>query len=314
MRIATVEVPDGASRFAIAQSGVVSVATDICPWPDVLSFIRDGTRARGRAAAALDDVLLFTPHHPGTVRFGAPIPRPAKNIFAIGRNYEAHAAEGAAAHGVTRQPDVRPLFFTKLPTTVIGPTADIPYDAGVSIQWDWEVELGVVIGPGGRSIPRAQAMSHIYGYTVINDISVRDVQNRHGGQLFRGKSIDGTCPMGPVIVTADEIPDPRALTLSLRVNGEEKQHGCVADMIFPIPDIIAELSDGITLEPGDVIATGTPAGVGFARTPPEFLKPGDIVEAVIPGIGSLRNTVADCTEASGRRSGGAGAAADAYAS
>jgi len=154
------------------------------------------------------------------------------------------------------------------------------------------VELAVVIGRRGKNISAAEALDYVFGYTVINDVSARDLQTAYGGQFFKGKSLDGSCPMGPWIVTADEIPDPHALTLSCRVNGVTKQESTTADMIFNIPTAIEFLSRGMTLEPGDVIATGTPSGVGFARTPPEFLKPGDVVECEVEGIGVIRNTIA----------------------
>jgi 2-keto-4-pentenoate hydratase/2-oxohepta-3-ene-1,7-dioic acid hydratase in catechol pathway len=183
------------------------------------------------------------------------------------------------------------VFFTKATTAVAGPHADIPFDANVSTQMDWEVELGVVIGKAGKNIPRDRAFEHVFGYTVINDVSARDIQNSHGGQFFKGKSLDGACPMGPWIVTRDEIPDPHALPLRCRVNGVVKQESNTSDFIFDIPALIEWLSKGMTLLPGDVIATGTPSGVGFARTPPEFLKPGDVVECEVEGIGTIRNRV-----------------------
>ena len=167
----------------------------------------------------------------------------------------------------------------------------------VSTQLDWEVELGVVIGRGGRHIARENALSHVFGYTVVNDISARDIQNRPGMQWFLGKSLDGSCPMGPVIVTADEIPDPQSLTLRLAVNGAVKQEDTTAHMLFDVAAIIAEISRVLTLEPGDIIATGTPAGVGFARTPPEFLQPGDVMETTVDGIGTLHNRIVAVTSA-----------------
>jgi 2-keto-4-pentenoate hydratase/2-oxohepta-3-ene-1,7-dioic acid hydratase in catechol pathway len=163
------------------------------------------------------------------------------------------------------------------------------------VQYDWEAELGVVVGLGGRSIPRDRAMEHVFGYTCFNDVSVRDVQSAHL-QWFRGKSLDATCPFGPAIVTVDEVPDPHALDIQCRVNGVVKQSANTRDMIFDVPALISHLSLGLTLEPGDLISTGTPAGVGVARTPPEWLKPGDVVDVVIEGIGTLRNPVVDVRE------------------
>jgi 2-keto-4-pentenoate hydratase/2-oxohepta-3-ene-1,7-dioic acid hydratase in catechol pathway len=166
----------------------------------------------------------------------------------------------------------------------------VPFDASVSTSLDWEVELGVIIGKGGKNIKEADAMQHIFGYTVINDVSWRDLQRRHGGQWHKGKSLDGTCPMGPCVVTADSI-DPTNLRVTCRVNGVTKQDSNTKFLYFKLPRLIAELSAGMTLEPGDIISTGTPEGVGFARTPPEFMKPGDLLETEIEGIGVMRNPI-----------------------
>jgi len=221
----------------------------------------------------------------------APIPRPRKNVFCVGWNYLEHFKEGEKTRAQKVELPDHPALFTKAPTAVIGPFDPIPFDAKVSERWDWEVELGIVIGPGGKNIAEADAMKHVFGYTAVNDVSVRDLQRRHGGQWFKGKAVDGTCPMGPWVVTADEIPDPHALALSCRVNGAVKQESNTSYMYFKIPRIIAELSLGLTLEAGDLISTGTPAGVGHARTPPEFLKPGDLLETEVAGIGMLRNRI-----------------------
>ena len=183
-----------------------------------------------------------------------------------------------------------PIFFTKAPTTINKPYGTIVIDPAVSTEIDWEAELAVIIGKPGKNIREEDALSHVFGYTVLNDVTARDLQNRHR-QFFKGKSIDGYCPMGPWIITADEIPDPQQLKLCLRVNGVTKQDDTTANMLFGVSSIIAILSQGLTLEAGDIIATGTPSGVGFARTPPEFLKAGDVLETEIEGIGTLRNTV-----------------------
>jgi 2-keto-4-pentenoate hydratase/2-oxohepta-3-ene-1,7-dioic acid hydratase in catechol pathway len=184
-----------------------------------------------------------------------------------------------------------PVFFTKAPTAVTGPFDDIPWDRSVTQQVDWEAELGVVIGKTGRNIPRAAALDHVFGYTVINDVTARDVQNRHF-QFFKGKTLDGFCPIGPVVVTPDEFGHPQGKHLSLKVNGVLKQNGNTRDMIFAVDEIIASLSHGMTLEAGDIIACGTPDGCGFGRTPPEFLQDGDIMETAIEGIGTMRNRIA----------------------
>jgi len=220
----------------------------------------------------------------------APIPRPRKNIVCLGLNYKDHAEESMRAKGLPVELPEYPVVFTKSPTSVTADGAPVPAHAGATHELDWEVELGVVIGTGGRAIPRARAFEHVFGYTVINDLSARDLQFRHK-QWFLGKSLDGFCPMGPALVTADEIPDPQALKLACRVNGVTKQDSSTAQMIFDVATIVETLSRGMTLEPGDVIATGTPAGVGFARQPPEFLKPGDVVECEIENIGVLRNRI-----------------------
>jgi 2-keto-4-pentenoate hydratase/2-oxohepta-3-ene-1,7-dioic acid hydratase in catechol pathway len=220
----------------------------------------------------------------------APIPRPAKNVFCLGLNYMRHLRESAAVRGRPADVPPVPVIFTKPPTSVGGPYDDIPLELAVTSELDYEVELGVVIGRAGKNIPREHAPDVVFGYTCVNDVSARDLQRQHV-QWFKGKSLDGACPMGPVIVTADEFGDPQAKRLALRVNGETRQDATTADMIFPIDVIIESLSRGMTLEPGDIIATGTPEGVGMGRTPPELLKDGDVVETEIEGIGTMRNRV-----------------------
>jgi 2-keto-4-pentenoate hydratase/2-oxohepta-3-ene-1,7-dioic acid hydratase in catechol pathway len=215
------------------------------------------------------------------VRLLAPIPSPARNVFCLGRNYADHAAErGAAA------PD-HPVYFTKPGTAVVGPGDDVVHHA-ITKELDYEVELAVVIGTGGRDIPRAEALRHVFGYTIINDVTARDLQKRHN-QWFKGKSLDTFCPMGPMLVTADEIPDPQALAVSLRVNGQTRQSSHTAKMIFPVAQCIEVLSQGMTLLPGDIIATGTPDGVGAATG--TFLRAGDRIEAEVEGIGILASKV-----------------------
>lgn len=225
----------------------------------------------------------------------APVPAPPGNIICLGWNYAEHVEESATAAVRGRELPEHPVVFTKAVGSIIGPFDAIPYDGGFSSQWDWEVELGVIIGKAGRGISEADALDHVFGYTVVNDVSIRDVQFRHQ-QFFLGKSADGACPMGPCLVTADEIADPQALDLSCRVNGETKQSSNTRYQIFDIRKTISILSKGMTLRAGDIIATGTPSGVGFARKPPEFLKPGDVVECEVENVGVMRNPVVDRTD------------------
>lgn len=224
------------------------------------------------------------------VRWHAPIPRPRKNIVCLGINYKSHAIESAMARGREPKMPAVPVFFTKAPTAVNGPYDSIPWDRTATQQVDYEAELGVIIGLTGKNIPRDRALQHVFGYTIINDVSARDVQTSHL-QWFKGKSLDGFCPMGPVVVTSDQLGDPQTKRLALRVNGDTRQEATTAEMIFPVDVIIEFLSRGMTLEAGDVIATGTPEGVGLGRTPPEYLKDGDLVETEIEDIGLLRNRI-----------------------
>jgi 2-keto-4-pentenoate hydratase/2-oxohepta-3-ene-1,7-dioic acid hydratase in catechol pathway len=233
--------------------------------------------APGGAVRSLAELSLLPPFDP-----------PRGNVLAIGRNYQKHAEEGARALNTEVGP---PTIFTKAITTITGPYADIRIDPAVSTKIDWEVELGVVIGRRGANIKRSDALDHVFGYTVLNDVTARDIQNGWGGQWFKGKSLDGSCPVGPWVLTRDEVPDVQQLHLQLRINGDVKQDANSRDMIYPVDAIIEWLSVGMTLLPGMLIATGTPEGVGFARTPPEFLQPGDVMESEIEGIGLLRNSV-----------------------
>ena len=223
----------------------------------------------------------------------SPLDPPRGNVLAVGRNYQKHAEEGARAMGTEVGP---PTIFTKAITSMSGAYDDIPIDPKISEKIDWEVELGVVIGRPGKNIPRRDALRHVFGYTVMNDVTARDVQREWGGQWFKGKSMDGFCPTGPWVLTADELPDPHQLALELRVNGVVKQQASTRDMIYPVDAIIEWLSVGMTLLPGMLIATGTPEGVGFARQPPEFLKPGDVMETEVAGVGLLRNRMVAATD------------------
>lgn len=289
MRLATYHDGTAARIGAVtgAQMDRLVDLTDLAP--DMLAFIDGGQALLGRAH---DRLIHGGIEHPlSGVRLLAPIPRPRKNIVCLGMNYAAHALESLRAKGLPEVLPQHPVFFTKAVTALNDPDGAIPYDADYSAKLDWEVELAFVIGRQGKRIALQDALGYVYGYTILNDISARDVQNRHQ-QFYLGKSMDGGAPMGPWIVTADEIPDPHALGLRLRVNGRTMQDATTADLIFGIPDILAVYSRAITVEPGDIFATGTPSGVGFGQQPPRFLQPGDVVEAEIDGIGVLRNRVA----------------------
>jgi 2-keto-4-pentenoate hydratase/2-oxohepta-3-ene-1,7-dioic acid hydratase in catechol pathway len=246
-------------------------------------------QARGEALPALGQAVPLD-----SVRLVAPIPRPRRNIFCVGKNYHAHAKEFAgsgfdsSAKAGGDIPAV-PIYFTKVPESVIGPEEPIVIVPAVSDATDYEAELAVVIGRGGKGIQAADAMAHVWGYTIINDVTARDWQQRHL-QWHLGKSFDTYCPMGPWLVSADEC-DATRTGIRCYVNGEERQNANTADLIFDIPTLIETLSAGITLYPGDVIATGTPVGVGIGFKPPRYLKPGDLVRVEIDGIGALQNPV-----------------------
>ena len=256
---------------------------------DLLSFVERGSLVQAKAALAVGRRLLAAGKARGVAvpaskaRLVAPIPRPRKNIFCMGRNYAEHAKEsGSAVPGV-------PVFFTKPPTCVVGPEADVVHHA-VTHALDYEVELAVVIGKRGRDIPEERALDYVFGYTIMNDITARDLQRRHE-QWFKGKSLDTFAPLGPAVVHRSAILDPQNLHLTMRVNGEVRQNASTRSMVFSVAQLIAVLSGGMTLEPGDILATGTPEGVAMGRTPPPWLRPGDVVEAEIDGIGILMNRI-----------------------
>jgi 2-keto-4-pentenoate hydratase/2-oxohepta-3-ene-1,7-dioic acid hydratase in catechol pathway len=281
IQISKDEVLDIAAEMqARGSQAKVSTMLDIIGGGDAtLSQLRDIEKTPRTRTILLNSALLK-----------APIPRPAKNVFCVGWNYLEHFAEGGEKLQDKRELPQYPVFFSKAPTAVNGPYDVIPYDAAISTQLDWEVELGVIIGKTGKNIAEADAMQHVFGYTIINDVTWRDLQRRHGGQWLKGKSLDGTCPMGPCIVTADAL-DHTNLRVSCRVSGVTKQDSNTKHLYFKLPRLIADLSLGMTLEPGDIISTGTPEGVGFARNPPEWMKPGDLLETEIEGIGVMRNPV-----------------------
>ncbi|MGW6574379.1 fumarylacetoacetate hydrolase family protein [Streptomyces sp. NPDC054945] len=261
--------------------------------PDLLSFIQAGAAAqetaRGLLAAGpaawpaeavhrLDDVSLRAPLRPG-------------KIIGVGLNYIEHVEESSRSLDTDKDLPPRPVLFGKPATAVTGPGQPILHNADLTTQLDWECELAVVIGRPAFKVSEAQAYDHIFGFSIVNDISARD--QRRSGQWFFSKGQDSYAPFGPVVVTRDEIRDPMALDLSLRVNGVTKQKSNTRHMLFPIARLIADISSGMTLEPGDVIATGSPSGVGAGMVPPEFLRPGDTVEATVEGIGTLTNPVVD---------------------
>lgn len=302
----TVDIPK--TRLGIVRGNeIVDVdlaarALNIMPYEQMLDLLDHSEEGMRNLHVILDkaasrrfsEVKTFSEigavHDLSHVQLAAPIPRPRKNLMCLGWNYAEHEQETARLRGQEAKLPEDPVIFTKAPTTVNSPYGNIVIDPVVSEQVDWEAELAVIIGKGGKNIREEDALSHVFGYTVLNDVTARDLQSRHK-QFFKGKSIDGYCPMGPWIVTADEIPDPQKLTLRLCVNDVTKQEGNTSMMIFPVRTIIAVLSKGMTIEPGDIIATGTPSGVGFARNPPEYLRAGDVMETEIEGIGTLRNVV-----------------------
>lgn len=270
--------------------GALGAALDH-PFPAaMLEFIDLGPDAWSALQAALEKARpVGVSHYVDNVRLLSPIPRPRKNIFGIGLNYVEHVAESAKSLDTSKDLPTEPVVFSKPPTAVIGPGDPIQHNGTITQQLDWEVELGVIIGKRATGVSKDNALSHVFGYTVINDVSARD--NRRAGQWIFSKGMDSFAPMGPVIVTADEISDPHNLNLWLRKNGEEKQNSNTRHLLFDIPHLIADLSSAITLEPGDIIATGTPAGVGAGRDPQEWMWPGDVIECGVEGIGVLRNPV-----------------------
>ena len=266
-------------------------AADVAP--DMTAFVALGKKGLALARAALKKPPKGTVVALNKIRLLAPFPRPRRNVFCVGLNYQDHVREflksGFDTSGKTNAPEY-PIFFTKMTTSVIGPGATIPAHRDPTQSVDYEVELTVVIGPGGRDIKKKGAFKHVYGYTIVNDVTSRTQQKQYG-QWFLGKSLDGFCPMGPWLVTADEIADVTKLRLTTHVNGEKRQDNMVGDLIFDIPTLIETLSAGRTLEPGDLIATGTPTGVGLGFKPPKFLKKGDVVTLAIDKLGTLENKV-----------------------
>lgn len=249
---------------------------------DMMDFLAAGDAMRDRVAAVaagLDGACVLDPR---TARLGPPLPRPGK-ILCIGINYKDHIEETNS-----ETPDY-PVVFSKYSNTIIGPEDPIRLPA-ISHAVDYEAEFAVVMGRTARNVSRAEALDYVGGYTILNDVSARDFQHRTS-QWTIGKSFDSFAPIGPVLVTADAIPDPHTLDIKLRLNGEEMQSSNTRQLLFTVNDLIHEITSAITLEPGDIISTGTPGGVGFARDPQVLLKPGDVVEVEIEAIGVLRNPV-----------------------
>ncbi|MES2944801.1 MAG: fumarylacetoacetate hydrolase family protein [Pseudomonadota bacterium] len=284
MRLATF------SNGRVARPGVI-VGDRILqvPYASMLELIAGGKTALARIADIAGDFRPDDGYALDSVTLHAPIPRPAKNVFCVGRNYRLHIEEGARAHGIEVKFPPVPEFFSKPPTTVIGTGADVRLPAATE-KLDYEVELGIVMGRNCRDVSEAGAPDCIFGYMVVNDITARDLQRAHG-QWFKGKGLDTTCPTGPWIVTADEFDASKSHRLWLSVNGERRQDSVTSDMLFNCAQIVESLSSGMTLEAGDIIATGTPSGVGMGLSPQIWLRDGDVVEAGIDGIGSIVNTV-----------------------
>ena len=282
MRLALFSSPSSPPRAAVLEGETLRPLEAVDSLDELLALAPAARTAALRelgAAVPLSQATLLAPLYP------------RKNVFCVGRNYLAHAEEGARARGEELKLPTVPTFFSKAPTSITGPGATLHLDGAISQKYDWEAELAVVIGTRCKNVREEDALDVIFGYTCLNDVSARDLQNATT-QWFKGKTLDDTCPLGPWIVTADEIGDPQQLDVTLRLNGEVKQHASTSSMIFSIARIISYLSQGVTLEPGDIIATGTPEGVGFARTPPEFLKDGDVMEVEVSKIGILRSPVA----------------------
>ncbi|WP_454871643.1 fumarylacetoacetate hydrolase family protein [Paraburkholderia xenovorans] len=287
MKLGTIEI-SGEERVAClldAEGGVLMPRH----LGDLVEIISAGPRgvdqARAEAARGMETFKLRD------VKVLAPIRRFSRDVLCTGWNYWDHfyESEGKREGQDVPKPDA-PTFFTKAPDVTIGPLDNIAFDPDLSAKWDYEAEVVVVIGKTGRSIPRSRAMEHVFGYCLANDVSQRDLQRRHGGQWFRGKSIDATMPLGPWIVLRDDV-DLSGVTIEFELNGTLLQQAKVSDMAFPIDELISELSRGLTLHAGDILLTGTPSGIGNARTPPVFLKQDDQLVTRATGLGELRNTM-----------------------
>ena len=269
---------------------------DVANFPlpnNLLELIDMGIEVIAEINSLLEDVseseLNEISYELNEIQITAPIPKPRKNIIGIGLNYTEHVAESARTLDTTGKLPQKPIIFSKPPTTVTGPNTNVLLNSNLTQQLDWEVELAVVIGKKGKYVAKENALDYVFGYTIINDISARDC--RREGQWIVSKGQDTFAPMGPFLVTKDEIENPHNLNLSLKLNGIEKQNSNTQFLLFNINDLIEDLSVVFTLEPGDIIATGTPAGVGAGRNPQEWMKDGDVMECYVEGIGTLTNTV-----------------------
>lgn len=290
MRFVSVRI-DGKATPGVIDGEEIVLIGDL--FDDLTALIEESQDGLDKAAKAMQETGRDRRPLDGA-DLGPPISTFKRDILCTGWNYWDHFDENKGRRdGQEVERPTAPTYFTKAPNAIIGPMDDIAWDERCSQKWDYEAELALVIGKAGRSIPARKAKDHIFGFCLANDISQRDIQRRHGGQWMRGKSPDGTTPLGPVLVTADEVGDYDDMRIECEVNGEVVQSALIKQMAFDIPTLIAELSFGMTLNSGDVVLTGTPAGVGNGRTPQVWLKPGDIVVTRATGLGELRNTITE---------------------
>lgn len=293
MKVAMVKRGGGEPRLAVVRDDqvldIAALAQGEAWSAGVYEFIKGGMAMLQQLRERVDAAPKNAWQPIDSVEFAAPIPRPPKNVFCVGKNYTEHIGEGARAWGDAADKPVAPVIFTKAHTAIVGPGSPIRQPANTK-ELDYEGELAVVIGKGGRGIPERVAGEHVFGYMLLNDVTARDLQQR-GPQWFLGKSCDTFCPTGPWVLVADPAVAQPDLEIRVTVNGEERQRFRTRDMIFDIPAIVAEVSRNITLEPGDIIATGTGPGGGFAQDPPNFLRQGDTVTVEADGLGSLSNRV-----------------------
>jgi len=288
MRLVTFQTKAGTIHIGALRADDHEIVVLDSVAPSMLALIDGGAEALAQAKSALAAAANVVAR--ADVRLLSPIPRPKQNVMCLGMNYVAHAIESLRARGSEIKLPEFPVFFTKALNTVCGDGDSVPLDPNVTSQLDYEVELAYVFGRTAKNVKKADALDYVFGYTILNDISARDLQNRHQ-QFFKGKSLDNSGPIGPCIVTADEIPDPATLAIKLRLNGELRQSSHTGDLIFDIPTGIEYLTLGTTIEAGQIVCTGTPAGVGMGLTPPAYMKAGDVVEAEIEKIGVLTNHI-----------------------